>query len=144
MTNNKTKIAETLFSTNAPKDLILWALSNLPDNDKLGKNSTHENRKINHESEFIYDALGISEKDYDDNTDKLSEFIMSTIKDVQTDSEGVINLYHFLEDNYILKCIVYTKFFNICKGELSDIMLEEYKKKLLQDFAKFTPKKKNK
>ena len=35
--NYKEEIAKVLFDSNAPKEAVLWAMSNLPDTNKKGK-----------------------------------------------------------------------------------------------------------
>jgi hypothetical protein len=64
--NYKKQVMEALF--NAPTNLItnkavMWAASNLPDEGGVGKFNTKSEKKVNHEADNVWEALGFKEKD---------------------------------------------------------------------------------
>jgi hypothetical protein len=68
--NYKAEIAEALFdsSVKVSKDALLWAMSNLPDSKNDGKYSKASAVKpqFNHDSENVWDAIGLNKNDIEE------------------------------------------------------------------------------
>jgi hypothetical protein len=112
--NNKTKIAELLFSTDAPSDLILWNLSHLPDENIVGKNN--KNRKTNHKSKKIYTAFGMTEKEWDSTHNKLNDLIINSFK-FNNISEIVESLKKEIGQDEELLTLLYVRFVKLVQED---------------------------
>ena len=91
--NFKSQVMEALF--NAPTNLInnkaiMWALSNLPEEGGMGKESTVVRGEYNHESESFWSAIGMPDKDmeriHDKFRDHLFEYVRANKDNVLTKS----------------------------------------------------------
>lgn len=141
MTNNKTKLAEVLFSTDAPKDLILWALSNLPDTNENGNFSKNPNRKINHEEPSLYTALGMSEKEWDESSDKLSKYTILSLQESKCDSETICILKDKINNNDEVMTLLLAKYIQQCRNEIILQIADGMRKNLIESLGKSTRKK---
>lgn len=92
MTNYKSEIAEALFdsSVKVSREALVWAMSNLPDDKNHGsfsKFSPSVKREFSHESENIWDAVGIST----DELTKAGELMSESLRKIN-DSDGKVSL----------------------------------------------------
>ena len=76
--NYKEEIAKVLFDSNAPKEAVLWAMSNLPDTNKKGKNKADI---YNHDETKISNSLNISDKKFDKIATVISKTMANNIND---------------------------------------------------------------
>jgi hypothetical protein len=110
--NNKTKLAEFLFSSDVPTELILWTLSNLPDTNGNGNNKVPA--KVNHKSKTIYGAFNLSEKEWDEKSNKLNEILIKAFSG-NYNSEIIESLRDEIGNDETLHTIMFARYVDLVK-----------------------------
>lgn len=113
MANYKAEIAEALFdsSVKVSKDALLWAMTNLPDGENKG---TYKAAKLaadgfNHESENMWEALGLSKERVSELASIMSKELAKSKDPDSKVSIIVQNVINAIDENPDLLKIVVTK-----------------------------------
>lgn len=141
MTSKKTEIAQALFSTEVPNDLILWALSHIPDINEKGDYSETAIRKINHDDKTLYGAFGMTEKEWDSAVDKLALHTVKVFQKSECDSEIVMGLIDFIKKDNDLMTLLLVKYVQFTKNEIVLKIADDTRQALLQSIKKLSKKK---
>lgn len=132
--NHKTEIAEILFNSNAPTELVMWALSNLPDTNKKGRKRAEA---YNHEAEKISDAVGISKFKWNRYSNLMNKMIIEIEKNQTKPSLAVEQNMEKFESDYDFRkfCLSMVIMFSIDKAKEAAIK-QMIIKNLTQEFKK--------
>lgn len=108
--NFKAEIAEALYdsSINVSKDALLWAMSNLPDDNKTkGEYSASFKTEFNHDDDTVTGACGLTEERAQEAAKILTTHIRKFVKDGMRVSNIVEDVLNEVQTNPdILKVLV--------------------------------------
>jgi hypothetical protein len=144
MTNKKTQIAEVLFSSEAPNDLILWALSHIPDVNEKGDYAEFGARKINHNEKTLYSAFGMTENEWDKTVDRLAIHTVKILSTAECDSEIVVRMMDIIKKDNDLMTLLLVKYVQYTRQECLLKLADDTRIALLNSIKTTTKKKGNK
>ena len=132
--NYKTQIAEILFNSSAPTEIVMWALSNIPDTNKNGRNKAET---YNHQAEKISDAVGISKSKWLRFSNLMTKLISEGEKDNTNPSIIVEQNMQKFENDYDLRKFCLSMFICLSIEKAKEAAIKEMiMKNLAQELKK--------
>lgn len=130
--NHKSKVAEALFNSDTPTDVIMWALSHLPDINKTGNKIAE---KYNHDSNKLSEALGFTSRKWLQYSNKLTKLVMRMSKEEMKPSVAVQETLPNFEEDYQFRKFVYSmllvmSFEKAKEDTMKQIVLEQIVKEM--------------